>query len=310
MKKSRSEQQSPYLTLSREEVRAGDSVIAGITIPPEQAELISGQISFGYELTYRRPTRSSQKGSITSSRRRTALVEVAAGRIDTDQLEPAEGGWHQCMFELPVPAEGPPSVLDGKDRISWRVRAQIGDKAFETPLSVVSTRETYSAWADGTQHRTSPLRLFNRPEVALKPGPAPRIEEGEGFCDMELRLPRLDACPGGALEGVLILEAEEQLKGRSVRLDLESWRIETVGDLSGGLFVWHPQKVASVPLEGRVNLAKGERRELPFQLQIPTDASPSFATPYNHLHWFLVGVVDRRLRSDPTVSVELNLHCG
>jgi hypothetical protein len=308
MRKSNTPRPHPYLALSRNEVTAGDSVVAVIAVPPEQAGSASGEISLGYEVTHRPPTRSSQKKSITSGRRRTAVVEVAAGRIEANRLESAEGGWRQCAFELPVPAEGPPSAVDGKDRIAWRVRAEVGEEVVEATLAVLSTRDTYAAWADGTQHRNSPLWLFSRPEIALRPGPAPRLDEGEGPWRMALLLPQLDACPGEVLEGVLTLEADSRVKGRGVRVDLESWRIETVGDLSKGLFVWHPRKAASAPLEGRIDLAAGDRRELPFQIQIPAEAPPSFATPHNHLHWFLVGVVDRRLRSDPTVSMELNLH--
>lgn len=301
-----------HLTLDRNEVMVGDSIIGSVTVPPEQAKLPGAEISLGYKITHFPPKISGygpdSTRTVVSGHRRTSVVNVASEYFGSDSFESAESGWHQCFFEFPVPAEGPPSAVVGENRTAWYVRALVGEVTLQAPLTVISTRDTYAAWTDGTQHRIAPLFLVSRPEVALSPGPAPRFDEGEGPCHMELRLPRLYARPGETLEGMLVLEARSRVKARGVRVDLESWLIEKVGELSSGLFVWREITGHSVSLTGRTELAGGDRKDLPFRIQIPADAPPSFTTPHTDLHWFLVGVVDRRLRSDPVVSVELNVH--
>lgn len=135
--------------------------------------------------------------------------------------------------------------------------------------------------------------------------------------EMHLALPGLEFVEGETIEGELVVQAFQPVKGRQVRvtlyvqefiprnkpdfyverLDAPDFRENTVA--------------ASAVLQEQVSVPQGETLRLPFQLEIPRLQRPTCTTGgQGWIRWMLEGTVDRRLARDYRVKQEIFVYNG
>jgi hypothetical protein len=121
--------------------------------------------------------------------------------------------------------------------------------------------------------------------------------------------------PGVPLSGVLTVAALRSFSARGIRLELVL--VEHV--LHGPRLIDDPARspayedkyadtvVASLPLAGQVRLDPSRPLRFGFTVPVPPRLSaPTMRMPNFTLSWMLRGVVDRQLRRDPCVAIELH----
>ena len=66
-------------------------------------------------------------------------------------------------------------------------------------------------------------------------------------------------------------------------------------------------KVGSLSASGRIRVEAQQHLRFPFRLEVPEQLpAPTVRTPQYSLRWMLRGVLDRRLRADPSVNLEMH----
>lgn len=260
------------LVLDRGDVVSGQAVEGRLRIGEPDGKARDGRVDLLYVNTYRYDTRDSDGDRVTRTRREDVVVAslplLQDGALRTGDVRLA----------LPVPPTAPGSAPESVD---WLVRAVVdrkmaSDVVVEAPLLVRVPAEPLLAWS-----QSPPL---------VPPG-----------CVVELQVASRVVAPGAQLSGTLVLRAVEDVKARTVRVQLRSVRDDPDGnetDVDAG------QAVVS----GELELAAGEARAFPFALQVPPGAPPSYAALRNTHHWLLEGVVDRPWSSDLVGRVELVVH--
>lgn len=121
---------------------------------------------------------------------------------------------------------------------------------------------------------------------------------------------------GEPLSGTLVIDVPEELTARSVRIRLHRRvtylaRPENSYDLYSGSLVHSTffgsnqitddRQVAEVELGGKATFQPGQRKELPFSIEVPA-AGPTSAHLYAQVDWRVEAVLDRRLRGDKAVE--------
>jgi hypothetical protein len=94
------------------------------------------------------------------------------------------------------------------------------------------------------------------------------------------------------------------VKARSVRVQLERRRTDTPDDIT------RVETLDGVDVADKADLPAGETVSFPFELPLPVGVPPCFQTQKSHLHWYIEGVVNRRMRSDHVVEAELAVYTG
>jgi sporulation-control protein spo0M len=191
-------------------------------------------------------------------------------------------------FTLAFPPDAPPSAHEPAgfgDVVRWEVRAILDRRmAFDPDASqqvtVRSRPEQYAHWAQ------SP--------------PLPKSAE----CPMGLDLPNRTLRPGERLSGTLTVAPRESVKGRSIRVQLERRRTDTPDNLQ------RTETLYGAELAGPTELEAGQTRSFPFEVELPPNSPPTFNAARNHMHWFVEGIIDRKLRGDHVVEAEVAVYTG
>ena len=110
--------------------------------------------------------------------------------------------------------------------------------------------------------------------------------------------------PGEQVTGVLTINPQESAKGRTVRVQLERRRTDTPDDMN------HTETATQIELARDVKLEPGQQLQYPFQIPLPEGMPPTFAAAKSYMHWYLEGIVDRKLRSDFVVEAEMVVYTG
>jgi sporulation-control protein spo0M len=110
--------------------------------------------------------------------------------------------------------------------------------------------------------------------------------------------------PGDQLTGVLHVNPTESAKGRTVRVQLERRRTDTPDNMED------VNTAMEVELARDVKIEAGQALQYPFQIPLPEGVPPTFQANKSHMHWYLEGIIDRKLRSDFVVEAEVVVFTG
>jgi hypothetical protein len=235
-------------------------------------------------------------GGAASVPTRATEVVVARGLPCAGSL--GAGGRLALPFTLDVPAHDPGTVAASLIQIRWAVRVRIKvdgmpPKEFICPIDVLSRASDQVAVAD------APAETVDRGLVALR------------FESLGSRY----LVPGAMVSGMLALDSRRPGAARGVRVELVLREEVHRGPWIGTDPTRNPADesrlsdtvVARQALAHRIEFDPGVAVALPFLLRAPLRlASPSLRSERFSLSWILRGVVDRALRPDPYVEVQLH----
>ncbi len=191
----------------------------------------------------------------------------------------------QVRFVLP--GDVPPTVKGNVVNISWRLRATV-DVAKRRDLH--QEAELFVSW----------------PEPARAEGVGSRgMAEAESTFDqgaMSLSVPSGPVRAGDVVSGKLRLQVREGLTPRQVRIELERFEMAGYQSRTG--------VIDRQVLDDNPNLLAGGVTEWRYRLQVPQGPCPTIRTNRSHVEWRLRGIVDQRLKSDPSVVGLLQVHTG
>jgi hypothetical protein len=276
------------LALDRTEFHPGEAVTARVVVGGGSDDRVQGgRVELAYENRY-----LDEQRTVSSTGTRTQTVTTKDTIVAASQPLPAGPDGRVAHGEhsvtLTFPPESPPSAYEPEgfgDLIRWEVRAILDRKmAFDPdaaqPVTVLSRPEPFAAWAQS-------------PAVA-------KSDE----CPMGLELSTRILRPGEPVSGELTITPSESFKGRSVRAQLERRRTDTPDNI-------HRTETLEGPeLAGETDFEAGKTVRLPFELTVPPGSPPCFVTGRSNMHWFVEGVVDRRLKADRVVEAEIVVYTG
>ena len=276
--------------VDRTAVHPGDVVTVKVLVGGEMDQRVQGaRVELACKNRYRERERDydSRGGSNTRTvTRETTTVAVwqpLPGGVDG----PVQFGEHTVTLQFPPDA--PPSVHEPEgfgDVVKWEVRAILDRKmGFDPdatlPVWVASFPGQYAHWAGS-------------PPVAKSHEMPMMLDQ------LSTRVLR----PGEQIAGVLHIDPRESAKGRSIRVQLERRRTDTPDNMQD------TNTASSVELARDVKLEPGQPLQYPFQIPLPENSPPTFAATKSYMHWFLEGIVDRKMRSDFVVEAEVVVYTG
>jgi sporulation-control protein spo0M len=190
---------------------------------------------------------------------------------------------------LYVPPDAPPTVYEPEgfgEVVTWEVRAILDRRMAMDPdatvkVHVASFEGQYAHWASS-------------------PPQAKSHEVPMGLDQLSTRVLR----PGEQITGVLTINPQESAKGRTVRVQLERRRTDTPDNMK------QTETAMQVELARDVKLEAGQPLQYPFQIPLPENSPPTFAAAKSYMHWYLEGIVDRKMRSDFVVEAEIAVYTG
>ncbi|HKP90232.1 MAG TPA: sporulation protein, partial [Thermoleophilaceae bacterium] len=277
------------MSVDRTDFHPGDSVTARIVVGGEKDDRVQGgRVEIAYKNRYLKEERDydSDGTSTTKTVTREDDVVVAMQPLPGGATAPVEMGEH--VVTLTFPPNAPPSAHEPEgfgDLVKWEVRAILDRKMAFDPdatqvVTVYSRPETYASWAQS----------------------APVAKSAE--VPMDLTLSNRVLRPGEGISGELTITPRESAKGRSVRIQLERRRTDTPDDIS------RTETLDGVELAGKTDLEAGETLRFPFEVALPVGVPPCFQTGKSHMHWYVEGIVDRRMRGDFVVEAEIAVYTG
>jgi sporulation-control protein spo0M len=278
------------MSIDRTEFHPGDSVTARVVVGGEKDDRVQGgRVEIAYKNRYLKEERDYNSSSGTSSTKTVTREDdnvVARQPLPAGADGPVQFGEH--VVTLTFPPGSPPSAHEPEgfgDLVKWEVRAVLDRKMAFDP--------------DATQV----VAVFSRPEMfAAWAQPAPVAKSAE--CPMGIELSTRILKPGEGISGELTITPREAVGGRSVRVQLERRRTDTPDDIK------RTETLDGVELAGKTELAAGETVRFPFELALPAGVPPCFQTQKSNMHWYVEGVVNRRMRSDFVVEAELAVYTG
>ena len=186
-----------------------------------------------------------------------------------------------------LPQDAPPTVRGGAVNIHWRLKASV---------DVVKRRDL---------HQEVEV-LVSWPEPARAEGVDPdAMAQAESTFDqgtMSLTVPSAPIRAGDVVSGKLRILMSEGLTPRQVRIELE--RFEVAGHHSWTGLI-DQQVLADNP-----ELQEGGAREWRYRLQVPQGPCPTIQTNRSQVEWRVRGILDRRMKGDPTVAGAFDVYTG
>ena len=268
----------------------GDPVTVRVMISgtPDQ-RVQAGRVELAFKNRYREEERDYDSDG--HSHTRTVTREHTTVAV-WQPLPPAPDGpvaFGEHTVTLQLPPDAPPSAFEPDgfgDMVTWEVRAILDRRMAMDPdatikIHVASFPNQYAHWA------SSPPVAKSR-EVPM------------GLDQLSTRILR----PGEQVTGVLTINPQESAKGRTVRVQFERRRTDTPDNKS------FTEVASQVELGRDLKLEPGQPLQFPFQIPLPETMPPTFAAPRSYMHWFLEGVVDRKMRSDFVVEAEMVVYTG
>jgi hypothetical protein len=278
------------MAVDRTDFHPGDSVTAHVVVAGEPDKRVQGgRVEIACVNRFLQEERDYNSSSRTTNTRTVTREEAAVVA-----WQPLPGGpqgpvaFGEHTVTLTFPPDAPPTAFEPEgfgDMVRWEVRAILDRKMAFDP--------------DATQVVT----VYSRPEQYGHWGAAPPVAKSSE-CPMGLDLSARVLRPDEQLTGVLRITAAESIKGRSARVQLERRRTDTPDNIH------KTETLAGVELAKEVRLDAGESATYPFQIPLPRGVPPSFAAHKSNMHWFVEGVVDRKLRGDFVVEAELVVYTG
>ena len=260
------------ITVDRDTLVAGEAVTVSTGIGELDKKVQGARIELGYRNTYREDDHDSDGDRRTVTRR--SDVVVAAEHL---HLGDGLSGATEVTLTVPPGAPGTaPEVVD------WFVRAVVDRKMARDAnavqaLTVLTPAEALGHWAQTGSESTS------------------------ASCQMALRASTRVVKPGDTIEGTIAIAPNEEISPRAVRVQLRRARFDPDNNTD-------VNDDTQIELSGPVELAAGTRHAYDFTITVPPAAPPSFQAQHNHQHWYLEGVLDMKLKQDPTVRAEVLVH--
>ena len=260
------------IDVDRDTVVAGEVVKVSANIGELDKKVQGARVELGYRNTYKEDDRDSDGDRRTVTR--TSDVVVVHEPLDTSGGSP--GAIQQT---LAVPSHVPGTAVDS---VEWFVRVVVDrklarDANAEHPLTVLVPAEPLVAWTQNAPESTS------------------------NDCHMEITASTRAVKPGDSITGTLTITPRESLKVRGVRVQLRRVRYDPDRNTD-------TNDDRRVELGGEAEIAPGGSHTIDFEIPVPEDAAPSFQAQYNHQHWYLEGVLDMKMKSDPTARAEVVVH--
>jgi|GEM_PF-2551666 hypothetical protein len=260
------------------------------------ASVLGGEIELAWHRAYHYRQGTDVWGPYATATGRSSNVGDRVVLKPLGHLSP--GDRISQRVALRVPAHGPGSVRTGLVDLQWEVTAR---------LRVEKARTT---------EVTRPVLVLSeaadREQVTERP---PTVEEHQcaGLSFTSLSSRRL--VPGVALDGELTVAPLKACDVRGIRVELVLLEHVARGPRASTDPLRNPayeeadeeMVVASVALADRPELDPA--RPLTFRFSVPVPdrlPAPSMRTEEFSLRWMLRGVVDRPLRADPCVAVEMH----
>ena len=235
--------------------------------------------------------RETDRDSDGSSNTRTVTREHTTVAL-WQPLPPAPDGpvaFGEHHVTLQVPPDAPPTVYEPSgfgEVLTWEVRAILDRRMAMDPdatikIGVHSPPNQYAHWASS-------------------PPVAGSHEVPMGLDQLSTRVLR----PGEQVTGVLTINPQESAKARTVRVQFERRRTDTPDNMK------QTEIAMEVELARDVALEAGRPLQYPFQIPLPEAMPPTFAAAKSYMHWYLEGIVDRKMRSDFVVEAEMVVYTG
>jgi hypothetical protein len=267
----------------------GDAVNVSVKVTgKEELDIEEGQLALvcANRYVYQYTTTDSDDNQVNRTRETTD--EVAAGDehiLEEKTIQPGSHSGHEVAFEMPPSAA--PSASGEITNVEWKIRVTLvvrgaPDVIKEIPVTVLSTSESYASWAES----------------------AP-IFDSNWVCDMEFRLPGRSCRVGERVEGTLVLTPHQDIKARSLRVELA--RVEFVSRDSGNS---SETVEARVVVDESARYQTGSSREYPFAMEVAEAAGPCLETEQTYVGWWLRAIVDRGMAFDPDLRQLLNVYNG
>jgi sporulation-control protein spo0M len=167
---------------------------------------------------------------------------------------------------------------------------------------------TWSVWAnvdrrrgiDASDSKPLPVRLPSA-GAPQERRDVPAEEDGVGFLGVPASVGA-----GQTLDGVLTVTPSDDVKASGVRVKLR--KLRSYADSNHQM--QERDDMAEVEVSGSREFAAGQTVELPFSLTVPPDPGPTAKAPHSNVEWFVMGIVDRRMRGDLEGRAPLVVHDG
>ena len=254
-----------------------------------------GSLELVRTITYRYTGWSPYAAPFTATARAAEVVSRASFQPDGPL---AAGRTLVWPLTLAVPASGPGSAHTELVEIDWAVHARL---RIDQGRDVEATRA---------------ITVLSKARDCAAVAHIPPEAEDQGAAVLGLEsLSSRRLVPGVPLSGVLTVQPLRSLSARSVRVDLVLAEHVLHGPWLSDDPVRNPAQqdkyaetiVASVSLANHAGLDPGPLLRYEFTLPVPPRLqAPTMRRPAFTLTWMLRGVVDRQLRRDPCVAVELH----
>jgi sporulation-control protein spo0M len=276
--------------VDRTSVHPGDPVTAKVWVGGEPDARVQGA---RVELACTNRYREQERDHDSDGHSRTRTVTRSSTTVAVWQPLPAapDGpvAFGEHTVQLQFPPDAPPTVNEPAgfgEVVKWEVRAILDrrmrmDPDSTIPVHVHSLPNQYAHWAQSPPHAKShevPMVLDQLSTRVLR--------------------------PGEQITGVLHLNPRESARARTVRVQLERRRTDTPDNMHD------TNTAAQVELAQDVKLEPGQTLSYPFQIPLPENSPPTFAAEKSYMHWFVEGIVDRKLRSDFVCEAEVVVYTG
>jgi hypothetical protein len=277
------------LGVDRYDFHPGDTVTATVVVGGQPDQRVqAGRIELAYVNRFLDRERDYDSDGSRDTRvvTRQEDIVVAYAPLPAGAEGPVGFGTHQVTLQFPPDA--PPTAHEPTgfgDVVRWEVRAILDrrmafDPDAKAPVTVYSRPEQY-AWQ------------------AQQP-PVPKAAECPMGLDTSTRFLR----PGEGMTGTLTITPSEKVKARAIRVQLERRRTDTPDSIT------KIETLPGVELSGATDLEAGQTYRFPFEVWLLQGVPPTFAAARNHLHWYVEGIVDRKMRSDFVVEAEVVVFTG
>jgi Arrestin (or S-antigen), C-terminal domain len=280
----------------------GDAFVEGSAIgatirarPEHDVVVVGGEVTLTRSVTYRYREGNVYGGIFTVP---ASSSEVVAREVFHTGGPVRSGQQFGGQVTLQLPTEGAlGSVASRLLDVEWTVRARLRVSGLRDVEVVQPVRVLSEAIGQASVMQALPAV----------------VDHGfAAVCFEALDTRRL--VPGRSLPGVMSVRALRSGSARAIRLDLVlrehvehgPWITDDPARNPSAGSKDADTVVATLPLAQHVQLDPRHVLNLPFKLPVPaTLPAPSLWTPDITLRWLLRGVVDRHLRADPYVEVEL-----
>lgn len=277
------------LAVHRVEFHPGDSVNLSVVVGGSpDTRVQGGRVELTYVNRYLKEEREHDSDGPDRTRTvtREEDVVVAWAPMPGGPDGPVAFGTH--TFTLTFPPDVPPSAHEPEgfgDMVRWEVRAILDRRmAFDPDAKQVVT-------------------VHSRPEQYAWQAQSPPVAKSADV-PMGLDLATRFLRPGDVVAGTLTISPSESVKARSIRIQLERRRTDVPDGIE------RTETLPGVELSGPADLEAGQTYRFPFDGGLVQGVPPTFNAAKSHLHWYVEGVVDRRLKSDFVVEAEVVVFTG